>query len=303
MSELLYTVEEVFISFLSKRKYHIPEYQRGYKWKPESVLQLLKDIQHFKQEGSKFYCLQNITITETKTSDNIDVFNVIDGQQRLTTLIILLSFLNEIDIVKGKLIYSIRKETQHFIECFILTREIWNLEKNYQWDDIRQIKNKENFNYNHQDIYYILSAADTIKKWFDPSAPKPHSESDFAKKLKKHVRLIINNVPQGNEEKIFSNLNTNRVPLDGADLVRAILITNVALEHTSYIQNPETKDIVKINESRVRIGWELDVINNWWGHPEKKIYFSEFISIEDDKSIAPYFNRQTYPINNLYGYL
>jgi len=302
MGELLFTVEQVFLSYLSNgKKYNIPEYQRGYKWKQESVIKLLEDILHFPQEGTKFYCLQNITITDAKTYDNIDVYNVIDGQQRLTTLIVVLSFLNEIELVQEKLVYSIRKETQHFIQNFILTREIWNQQKKYNWDTIRQIQIKENINYNHQDIFYLFSAADNIDKWFKDPKKKGFSKSKFADKLKKHVRIIINKVPQGNEEKIFANLNTNRVPLDGADLVRAVLITNVALEYTSYIQNPDTKDIVKINESRVKIGWELDAINNWWSQPSIKNYFNRFISIKDDKTIEPFFDRQTYPINNLYA--
>src|SRR5680860_480715 len=64
------------------------------------------------------------------------------------------------------------------------------------------------------------------------------------------------------EEKIFGNLNSKRIPLDGADLVRAVLITRVAKEEGK--READIKNIVRVNERRVKIGWQLDQINNWW---------------------------------------
>lgn len=93
MGELLYNIEKVFSEVLKEHNaqaYNIPSYQRGYKWTSKEVEQLLKDIDHFEMAAGDdlFYCLQNITLTK-----NDKVLNVIDGQQRLTTIYILLCYL------------------------------------------------------------------------------------------------------------------------------------------------------------------------------------------------------------------
>lgn len=62
-----------------------------------------------------------------------------------------------------------------------------------------------------------------------------------------------------------------------------------------------TKDIVRINERRVRIGWELDDINNWWSQVEVKSYFKRFVSIKSDEISDgnKLFKDDKYPINLL----
>ena len=134
MDELIYSVREVFSSFLLKEQagyYNIPEYQRGYKWNEANIVALLNDIEKFRQETGNaeatFYCLQNITLVK---NTNANCFHVVDGQQRLTTLLILLSFLqHETDstplLLENKLQYSIRPETHEFITKQVLTGHIW----------------------------------------------------------------------------------------------------------------------------------------------------------------------------------
>lgn len=298
MSNLLYTVEEIFgnnaESYLIKNKkdfYNIPVYQRGYKWKPEQVTKLLEDVNNFVPEDNKFYCLQNITLVPSKIAS---VFNVVDGQQRLTTLVLLLSYLNQKEIAKGKVRFpenSIRQETNKFINEIISVdaSKILNIE----WDDFI----KEYPDFDHQDIFYLFTAYQAIDKWFNESKV---DSAEFTKKLLNHVRLIANSISDDSkEEKIFGNLNSKRVPLDGSDLVRAILITRVAYEESR--KTDTTKDIVRINERRVRIGWELDDINNWWSQVEVKSYFKRFVSIKSDEISDgnKLFKDDKYPINLL----
>ena len=54
----------------------------------------------------------------------------------------------------------------------------------------------------------------------------------FKSKLLYDVKFIINYIEGNQEEKIFSNLNSKRIYLDGSDLVRAILITRVTIEES-----------------------------------------------------------------------
>ena len=69
-----------------KGKFVIPSYQRGYRWGRWEVKRLLDDI---RQNGNAKYCLQPIVV---KVLDK-ETYELIDGQQRLTTLYILLTFL------------------------------------------------------------------------------------------------------------------------------------------------------------------------------------------------------------------
>ena len=139
MEELIYNVQYIFQEYLKKNGcvfFNIPEYQRGYKWTAENVTQLLNDLKIFtKSSEDEFYCLQNITITKTN-HNGTPCFNVIDGQQRLTTLFIIISFMqrNFVDkVIKADsniLKYSIRNTTDEFLRTSVLSGELWNNEIN-----------------------------------------------------------------------------------------------------------------------------------------------------------------------------
>jgi len=275
--KLLYSVKEVFsqdgyLKEQSKDYYNIPLYQRGYKWTFKEVRKLLEDINNFKPVEDKFYCLQNITLVPS-----LNVFNVVDGQQRLTTLTLLLTYLGQGDFAKNKVKFpqnSLRKETNDFINRIIINHE--NGITTDSWEDFI----KKYSDYDHQDIYHLFMAYKEIDKWFTETDAKPHKE-DFLKKLLNNVKLIVNKIENRNdEEEIFGNLNSKRIPLDGADLFRAILITRVASEEQKKEAN--IKDIIQLNEKRIKIGWEFDQINNWWSQDCVKAYFSTFISIKSE---------------------
>ncbi len=75
--------------------FFIPSYQRGYKWDRQQVLDLLNDIYDFSQSEYKgFYCLQPIVVLAEKI-DNETRYIIIDGEQRLTTIYIILKYLKE----------------------------------------------------------------------------------------------------------------------------------------------------------------------------------------------------------------
>ena len=150
--QLLYTTKEVFDSYLHGKKYAIPPYQRGYKWEKEDIDKLLYDIHNFNlnEDLDLFYCLQNITLVENPFS-----FNVVDGQQRLTTLTIILSYLEEFQLINEKLQYNVRQETEDFLKEFIFRAS--GIKEINTWDELlvkAQVNGKD---YDYQDIYYIFN--------------------------------------------------------------------------------------------------------------------------------------------------
>lgn len=304
MDKLIYNVRQIFGEYLTFKGcsfYNIPEYQRGYKWTAANVIQLLEDLKNFKKtDNDQFYCIQNITITKQKHKDSW-CMNVIDGQQRLTTLFILLSYLQR--NMKDKIIipsanilkYSIRKSSDQFLRDNIFTGSIWD-----NTIDTNTAQTK--------DQYYMMAVADAIQGWF-------RDNNLEAKTILDYLVLIVNEVRPGDEETVFASLNGGKVDLDGADLVRAILITRVAKQkYPSIISHEQLHQIAnddidlninisvssrgKINEFRVKLGVELDEMNKWWSQNKVKDYFEQLLPNKISKNKA--FKYSQYPIDLLY---
>lgn len=304
MEKLIYNVRQIFGEYLTSKGcsfYNIPEYQRGYKWTAANVIQLLEDLKNFKKsDNDQFYCIQNITITKQKHKDSW-CMNVIDGQQRLTTLFILLSYLQR--NMKDKIIlpsanilkYSIRETSDKFLCDSILTGIIWD--------------NAIDTNAAHtKDQFYIMAVADAIQDWFRENKLETKTVLD-------DLVLIVNEVRPGDEETVFASLNGGKVDLDGADLVRAILITRAAKQkYPSIISREQLHQIAnddidlnidisvssrgKINEFRVKLGVEIDEMNKWWAQNKIKDYFEQLLPNKISKNKA--FKYSQYPIDLLY---
>ena len=298
MAELIYNVQKVFGEYLGNdKKYNIPEYQRGYKWSEQQVQQLLKDINEFDTGGNEdlFYCLQNITLVEKAGN-----YNVVDGQQRLTTLALMLSYFEESSLVKNKIYYAVRQPSNTFLQNIISN------ENNFIGNIIASPSFEEfvgDLNIDYQDIYFMYSAIRSINQWFASEKDaefKPIDKAAFKEKLLNNVKLIVNRISGIDEQELFMNLNAGRVHLDGSDLVRAILITRVAKQEMEEHDSSEIKTVVRLNERRVRIGWELDELNAWWSKNGVLAYFTPFTNIKTGEKETIKFNQDRHPINLLY---
>lgn len=74
--------------FDQNAQYVIPRYQRAYAWEYDEIVQLIEDIYDAASDDSNYYIG---TLIVYKTKDDPETYEVIDGQQRLTTLYLLLS--------------------------------------------------------------------------------------------------------------------------------------------------------------------------------------------------------------------
>ncbi|RLA86903.1 MAG: DUF262 domain-containing protein, partial [Deltaproteobacteria bacterium] len=130
-------------------RFLIPAYQRGYRWAPLQVTQLLDDVWEFIQtskarDPKEFYCLQPLVIKPRSNGE----YEVVDGQQRLITIYILLTYLQDIVKVLGKARFQINFETrgeanEPFLQHIDLNRA------------------KENV-----DFFHICEALKAIEAWF-----------------------------------------------------------------------------------------------------------------------------------------
>lgn len=233
----------------------IPNYQRGYKWEISNVEDLLNDINNINNIDKNEHCLHNLTIIE-----NENKWEIIDGQQRLTTIFLILKYLGK---EYYSLSYKIRQNTEDFFNNEI-NDIIKNLKDNKYKKELElfnDIKNKNN-NYNKQDIYYICRALFTIYNWFNKNyKDKPIEE--FIEKLESvyfYKHEIKTNIKG---ETIFSNLNSGRVPLTYIELIKADLIINI-----SKLESKGNENEILINEKRSNIGRLWDEMESWLAQDE-----------------------------------
>ncbi len=297
MANLIYSTREVFTTFLKDRFYKIPEYQRGYKWNEKQIVQLINDINGFDAEDENlFYCLQNITLYPSTEDKNI--LHIVDGQQRLTTTYLLFCYLGFQEYLVDKFSYAVRESSNNFIQRIQRENKTFvdHILSTSNFDDFCLQEKEED--YDHQDIFYMYSAIRT----FDTTIQSLKINVEvFKEKFANNVKFIVNEIHSNiKEQELFMNLNTGKVPLDGADLVRAIIITRVAKEEMGSFKEDSIKDIVRLNEKRTRIGWELDQLNQWWSQENVKNYFTPFVKIELDNQETIEFNEEINPINILY---
>lgn len=282
-AELIYSVGGIFKECLhdyDADKFLIAEYQRGYKWgslEGEAVDKLLDDLyQAFKSSNhnkkNTDYYLQYITLKPGINIDNVKILEVIDGQQRLTTLSILCAIFrllseNKIEnVANNKLVYAVRDK---FMDEFVYDENITKLTNASDWNHFTT----ENKLFDKQDVYYIYQAAKKISAELDKIKDELLSFYDY---ILNDVKIIVNAVEQNIEsEKVFRNLNGNKVPLSQAELIKGLLLTKTAREKEDEYQKKHFKEIMEI---RSTIGRQWDEMARWLNNSEiKSFYFSSSV--------------------------
>ena len=117
----------------------IPFYQRGYRWNERQVRQLLLDIDSFQPTGGNFYFLQALVVVKTGDAS----YRVVDGQQRLTTLQLILNYLDETSPIQ--IAYERGEATEQGLDFFFKKKAeecIKEFFKNKTAKDREEFRNK-----------------------------------------------------------------------------------------------------------------------------------------------------------------
>ncbi|WRC96893.1 DUF262 domain-containing HNH endonuclease family protein [Helicobacter pylori] len=78
---------------IEKGVFEIPSYQRGYAWQERQLKDFWNDLEHVSKLGDKFHYMHSLTLRELENDFENSAFEIIDGQQRLATSLILLGLL------------------------------------------------------------------------------------------------------------------------------------------------------------------------------------------------------------------
>ena len=206
MEDYLKTLGEI-----TEFTFKIPNYQRGYRWRKANVEALLNDLDEFFSSNptdEQYYLLQPIIVK--KQGDN--VYELVDGQQRLTTLFLILKYL---DLKPGSFIIEYEKyETKEDRKNFL--------------DDICENNDKKDEN---PDYYYMSGACKTIKDWFEDENEGTKRKNLFTKEnLLTKVKFIWYE-PEGNLKEAFLRINTGRNPLTSPELIRSEFLYRIKHSH------------------------------------------------------------------------
>jgi hypothetical protein len=232
------------ITELEGKTFIVQDYQRGYKWGNSEMTQLLEDIdKHNSQKGP--YCLQPIIVKPVADK----TYEVIDGQQRLTSLYLLMHYFNTSEnAIKYKIEYKTREQSQLFLSSTLNLLEVMKFEN---WNDFITAYPA----YNNVDIFHFFEVFTTIDGWFQSKDIKP-----FLNKVRESLYIIWYDVTKGNlgngenlsAEKIFINFNANKVDLSSSELIKALFILDYEGTHT--------KEQKKHNAIELALEW--DTIEN-----------------------------------------
>lgn len=230
-----FSIEEL-ISFKQPLNFYVAPYQRGYKWGVSEINYLLNDINEIKENEK--YCIQPLTVKWNNTS-----WELIDGQQRLTTIWLILTLLkNDFKISTSSIFalnYDTRPSTRDFLKDDIATGLLDKA--NLSQGDIEQlwdafISNESNNSKNNIDNFHIFQAYIIIKRWLSKKK-SPDEISTFLEKLEKQTFIIWNPVEieeKQDMEDYFINMNAGKIKLTSAELIKALFILKIDDSNESW---------------------------------------------------------------------
>jgi len=280
----------------------VPSYQRGYRWDEEKVSDLLSDIfsnyeKSYKAIDPKYsaktwYCLQPLVIRSANNFSNAYV--VIDGQQRLTTLALILQALHNIlpstprdfDASISLSFESRSKSTEYLYSVAEICKDSINIVldniKDYP-DRLNRVKGSRKTIQEPKDIdsRYILNTylfaywylyericeGEASKNFFlfaegewergESAAPK--CIRFFENMLLEQTSVIWYNIENYSKEeddhKVFENFNSGKIELTDSELVKGIF-----MNPDNYLEEINTEFNEKLKTRQIMIGSEWDEI-------------------------------------------
>lgn len=209
-----------------KHHFVIPSFQRGYRWEEKQVTDLLEDIKQFANDDSgknNSYFLQPVVVKACKRNGE-DAYEVLDGQQRLTTMLLLLKYLV--------------KEFLGKAERGLYENSLYDI----RYDNRPQLDFDNPNAADNIDSYYLAEAKRVIDEWFKQQITLKQNLSNFTSVLlydqKRQVKIIWYAIDESSEELVsintFNRLNKGKISLTSSELIKALFIMDCDLRADGY---------------------------------------------------------------------
>lgn len=246
------SIELKSIGELLGMNFFIPSYQRGYRWTEQQVKDLLEDIDEFDSINGKWYCLQPVVVKEIvdvddnqkkkysldSEKDNNRWYEVIDGQQRLTTVFLIIHYFNEMWVGKQKISeliinYETRTDSGEFLRGITVDT-----------DDEVSIDDT------NIDYWHISNAYASIHKWMAEKKPAKPDQVVFKSKFQQSTKVIwYETSEKDNSIDIFTRINSGKIPLTNAELIKALFL------NSSNFPNAD-KDKIRLKQLEIASEWD-----------------------------------------------
>lgn len=259
-----------YIGRNTNKYFNIPSYQRGYKWGELNERNtcaasiLVEDILNALKNKKENYFIQGVTVYENGS----DVF-LIDGQQRTTTLFVLLNLLFNEKEKKDylffkddfKLKYHIRKTTEEYLK----TSFLHGIEHNPK----------------SQDQSFLHQASKEMQKILNRES---FPLIDFKNYLLNNVVLFYIKIPQEHATKAFTMLNGSKAFMTTDELVKSSFLSEASKVEVKEFASNSIED--KLGNMKAQIGadWQITMLRSryarqwdkwmyWWNQTEVKTFF------------------------------
>lgn len=228
--------DKLYIKDIFNRWYRIPEYQRPYVWGKDQINDLLDDISFAQQNDNEAEYFLGSIVFQTKTNNNgkYQEDDLLDGQQRLTTLFLITAVIRDLteneklkNICKEiiyqdenefdgtperiRIIFDIREEVKEFVDKFIkVDASLTNMNNLKQ-----ELKNTKDLS-----IKNMITAIIEIQAYFERN--DTISVENFFKYLNNKVLMIyVSSSSLEDAFKLFTVMNDRGIKLRNSDILKA----------------------------------------------------------------------------------
>ena len=281
--ESINLLDRCAIPELRDKNFFIPDYQRGYRWGETQIRQLLEDLYGFfydKRSQGAFYCLQPVVVKQMEQeqvdalglqspTDNNVWYEVIDGQQRLTTIRIILALESLLDDDKD-LSFNIHYQTRPNLGA-IFDNLQKKRDENKRYTISAPIEGRMDI-----DTWHILQAANQIINWFQDETPplRPNLSSfkgtfyeNFSNDRDKDKSVQVIWYELRDDAKpvdIFKRLNDKCISLNNAELIRGMFLSDAAEYNADReLLRQFATDMQDTVEKREKARKQAHIIEQW----------------------------------------
>ncbi len=236
--------------FSSDFDYIIPSYQRPYAWNVDQASELFDDLLTFyNEEDEEGYFLGSIVLIKSEDKPKSEV---IDGQQRLTTLTILISAMacahdgenkddlksyiiepgKKMEAIKAKPRLSIRERDRKFFMTYIQSLEVDALLEL----DSSTLDNESQVNIKSNSAYFVEAISAAFKT--------PKDLQEFVTFLLTRCYIVVVSTPtQESAFRVFSVMNSRGLDLQPTDIIKADTIGKLKDEKERQDYNDKWEDM------------------------------------------------------------
>jgi len=239
--------EKLLIKQIFERWYKIPNYQRPYVWGKDQISDLLDDITFARNQNDKAEYFLGSTVFQTRKDSDGEYIedDVLDGQQRLTTLFLITATIrdltenqnlkstcdkiiyqnaNEFDGTpeRIRIIFDIRDEVKKFVDTFIKT-------KGGTSDTSKLIIERDRTD--DLSIKNMVNAIIEIKNYFSDENTQISVENFFIYLNNKVIMIYVASESLEDAFRMFTILNNRGVKLRNSDILKAENLRNVSKQN------------------------------------------------------------------------